>query len=135
MANINTSLITLEVLQMPPELETSEDITDYYNKHVITETFLINDTSVPYIIRVATANKTKVKSLDPEFLPEADAFEISESIQEILKDKGFAIFNHKFPEGEQKRKGGIDIEILTEELEIIETSVIPSDIKMIPVGN
>lgn len=96
--DLNKSLVTLEVLKMPDELDTIEEIEEYYNKHVTTKTFLIEDTPEPYVIRISTAHKKHVKSLDPEFLPEMDAYEISESIQEILREEGFPIFKHKFPE-------------------------------------
>ncbi len=111
--NLNKSLITLEVLQMPEDLETEEEIMEFYDKNVITKTHLISDTSVPYVIRVSTADKRQVRSLDPEYLPEMDAYEISESIQDILRDEGFAVHKHKFPEqpGQELKSSNSQIEV------------------------
>lgn len=133
MADINKSLVALEVLQLPESVRTEEEIREYYDKHVNVSTYLIEDTTVPYVIRIATANKKRVKALNPEQLPEIDSYEISESIQDILRDNGFPVFKHKFPDKDGNmveaagKSSGVDIQF--NELE----AAAVNPLKMIPI--
>jgi len=96
---LTKSLVSLEILklkEMPASVEEAEEL---YEELVKTKTYLINDLDSPYVIRIAyTENKSKLKSVDPEFIDDIDKFELSESIQEILEENGFPVIKSDFPE-------------------------------------
>jgi len=101
-------LVSLEVIklkEMPANVKEAEEL---YNEIVKHKTYLIDDLTEPYIIRVAyTENKSKLRSVDPDRLDDIDAFELGESIQEILKENGFPVIKSDFPdmpEGYEKNK-------------------------------
>jgi hypothetical protein len=98
--NIYTKgLVSLEVIklkEMPASVEEAEGLYEEIVKH---KTYLIDDLSDPYIVRLAyTENKSKLRSVDPDRLDDIDAFELGESIQEILKENGFPVIKSDFPE-------------------------------------
>jgi len=92
-------LVSLEVIklkEMPADVEEAEKL---YEEIVKYKTYLIDDLTEPYLIRLAyTENKSKLKSIDPNHLDDIDAFELGESMQEILKENGFPIIKSAFPE-------------------------------------
>jgi len=92
-------LVSLEVLKlkdMPSSIEEAEEL---YDKIVKYKTYLVDDLSQPYLIRLAyTENKTRLNSVDPMTLDEGDQFELSESIQDILRENKFAVNKSEFPE-------------------------------------
>lgn len=92
-------LVSLEVIKLkdtPEDLNEAEALYDDIVKH---KTYLIEDLNEPYLIRLSyTENKAKLKSVDPEYLEEMDKFEISESIQEILKENDFPVIKSEFPD-------------------------------------
>jgi len=95
------NIVTLEILKLKTLPESSEEAQEIYDKLTTTKTYVIDDLSAPYVIRLAyTEKKTELKSIDPEFIPESDKYELSESIQEILKENGFPIIESNFPETE-----------------------------------
>ena len=91
------SLLGLEVLKIKAEV-TPDNIEKIYSDNVKTEFVVIEDTSVPYVLKFTYVDTNEMKSLDPDFLPEMDAFEISESIQDFLSSKGFPIYKSQYPE-------------------------------------
>ena len=92
-------LVSLEVIklkEMPENVTEAEELYDSIVKH---KTYLIDDLQEPYIIRLSyTENKSKLRSVDPEFIDDADKYELSESIQEILKENDFPVIKSEFPE-------------------------------------
>jgi len=92
-------LVSLEVIklkEMPANVDEAETL---YNDIVKHKTYLIEDLTEPYIVRVSyTENKSKLRSVDPDRLDDIDAFELGESIQEILKENGFPVIKSDFPE-------------------------------------
>jgi hypothetical protein len=92
-------LVSLEVIrlkEMPSDKEQAEEMYDEIVKH---KTFLVEDLSFPCLIRLAyTDNKSKLRSIDPEHLEDMDKYELSETIQEILKEEGFPVIKSDFPE-------------------------------------
>ena len=96
-------LISMEIIQlkeMPKNVEEAETLYDELVKH---KTYLINDLSKPYIIRLSyTENKSRINSVDPDVISEGDQYELSESIQEILKENDFPIIESNFPKKEEK---------------------------------
>jgi len=98
-------LVSLEVLklkEMPKSIEEAEELYDGIVKY---KTYLIDDLSQPYIIRLAyTENKSKLNSVDPMTLNEGDQYELSESIQDILRENDFPINKSEFPEQPENQK-------------------------------
>jgi len=92
-------LVSLEVIklkEMPKNVEEAECLYDEIVKY---KTYLVNDLSDPYLIRLAyTENKSKLKSIDPNHLDDIDAYELGESMQEILRENGFPVIKSAFPE-------------------------------------
>lgn len=125
MAKLNKSLITMEVLEIPEELTTPEEVDKYYEENVKTHTYVIDDVEGHYAVRVAIAHKKKIRSVDPEFIPEADMYEVSESIQDILKEHGFPVYKTMFPEQEARGPvGGNNMDFtITEQLQTPEIKV------------
>jgi len=107
MKKIN-ELVSLEVI-VPTDLVnlTSEEIVDLgnlnqeelkelYNSKIEEKFYLVNDLSVPYIVRIAVAEKNKVVSLEPELVDECDVVELTESIQEILQENSIPVYKSEF---------------------------------------
>ena len=94
--NNKRSLLGLEVLKIDKKVN-ADNIEEEYRKLTKTEFVVLEDLSQQYILKIDWAENDSIKSLDPDFLPEVDAYEISESIQDFLTEKGFPIFKHKFP--------------------------------------
>ena len=92
-------LVSLEILKLKEMPETEEAAEELYNDLVQTKVYLIDDLEHPYVVRIAyTENKVKMRSVDPEHLPEGDQFELSESIQDILRENGFPVIESAFPQ-------------------------------------
>jgi len=99
----NKGLVSLEILKLSKEVKSVEDAEKVYDEMVKHKTFLIDDLPSPYVIRLAyTEKKNKLRSVDPEFLGDLEKFEISESIQEILKAEGFPVIDSNFPQPEDE---------------------------------
>ena len=104
-------LVSLEVLKLKDMPETVEEAEEIYNEIVKYKTYLIDDLNEPYVIRLAyTENKSKLKSIDPNRLDDMDAYELGESIQEILKENGFPVIKSEFPEMPDGYIGDAEIE-------------------------
>jgi len=95
-------LVSLEVIKLKNTPNSVEDAEAIYNDIVKFKTYLIEDLNEPYVIRLAyTEDKSKLKSIDPTHLEDIDAYELGESMQEILKENGFPIIKSAFPEAPQ----------------------------------
>ncbi len=106
-AAYHNDVVSLEVLQIPNdvELKTIEEAEDYYAERVKHKMYLITDTQENYIIRLTyTEKKKELKSIDPDHMCEADEFEISETIQDILRENLFPIIESNFPQRSNNEK-------------------------------
>jgi hypothetical protein len=102
----NKGLVSLEILKLNKKIKTLEEAEKLYEETVETKTFLIDDltSGEPYAIRLAyTTKKKNLKSVDPEFLDDSDKFELSESIQDILRNEGFPVIESNFPEAPENQ--------------------------------
>ncbi len=91
-------LISLEILKIPERINTLEEAEEYYNDRIKYKTEIVKDLSEPYFIRVAyTENKKELKSVDPDSLNDGDAYEISETIQDLLRSLKFPVIKSNFP--------------------------------------
>jgi hypothetical protein len=97
-------LVSLEIIKlkkMPVDIEEAEKLYDDLVKH---KTYLIDDLSEPYMIRlVYTENKAKLNSVDPDNISEGDQYELSESIQEILRENHFPVIESNFPQKKEEK--------------------------------
>ncbi len=92
-------LVSLEVIKLKTEPESLEAAEELYDNIVKHRTYLVDDLKDPYLIRVSwTENKSKLRSVDPDHMDEIDQYELSESIQEILKENNFPVIKSEFPE-------------------------------------
>jgi len=92
-------IVSLEILKTPEKLKTVEEAEAYYDERVQHKMYLIDDLESNYMIRLSfTEKKKELSSVDPEHIPEIDGFELSESIQEILKENLFPVIKSNFPE-------------------------------------
>ena len=95
-------LIDLEVLQFPDksveELQEMgiDRIKSLIKRRTEEKYYLIDDTSKPYVIKIVTSKMDKLRSLEPELLPDGDDFEVMESIQEILKENNIPVYKSDF---------------------------------------
>jgi len=94
---IQKELISLEILTF------SEDVTEYSEEELrkkyrsFKESFtLIDDLSQPYVIRTVVGDHKDIRSLEPEMIPECDRFEVSESVQDILKNNELPVYKSEF---------------------------------------
>jgi len=114
-------LVSLEVIklkEMPADLKEAEEL---YEEIVKYKTYLIDDLSDPYLIRLSyTDDKSKLKSIDPNHLDDIDAYELGESIQEILRENDFPVIKSAFPEAPE----GYDPTTINAEYEDVPTPAI-----------
>jgi len=95
-------LIDLEVLQFPDKsVEELQEmginkIKSLIKRRTEEKYYLIDDTSKPYVIKIVTSKMDKLRSLEPELLPDGDDFEVMESIQEILKENNIPVYKSDF---------------------------------------
>ena len=95
-------LIDLEVLGIPDktveELQEMgiDKIKSLIKRRTTEKYYLIDDTSKPYIVKIVTSKPEKLRSFEPELLPNGDDFEIMESIQEILKENNVPVYKSDF---------------------------------------
>jgi hypothetical protein len=102
-------LVSLEVIRLKERPENEVEAEKLYDQIVKHKTFLINDLSFPCLIKLSyTDNKSKLRSIDPEYIDDIDKYELSESIQEILRDEGFPIIKSDFPEAPSDISGDED---------------------------
>jgi len=93
------SLDILEVQEIPDSVEAAENIIDENVKY---RTYIIDDCTKPYLIRLGyTDNKKVIHTVDPDFLDEGDKFEVSESIQDILRENDFPVIKSNFPTADE----------------------------------
>ncbi len=104
-AAYNQDIVSLEILKVPAtlDLKTVEEAEEYYNARVQTKMYLTDDLVDNYIIRLSyTDKKQELKSVDPEHIEEADEYELSETIQDILRENLFPVIKSNFPAPETK---------------------------------
>ncbi len=95
-------MVSLEILKLAKDVEDINEAEELYSEVVKHKTFLVDDLKDPYVIRLSyTEKKNRLKSVDPEFLDDMEKFEISESIQEILRNEGFPVIESNFPKEEK----------------------------------
>jgi hypothetical protein len=103
-------LVSLEVIKLkeaPADVQEAEELYDEIVKH---KTYLVDDLTDPYLIRLSyTENKSKLRSIDPNALDDIDAFELGESVQEILKENGFPVIKSEFPEAPEGYVGTAEV--------------------------
>jgi len=98
-------LVSLEILQVPQNFKDETEAEDYYNATVKHKYYIIDDLSKPYLIRLSySENKKEIRSIDPEFIPEGDQYELSESVQDILRENMFPVIKSDFPQKEENEK-------------------------------
>jgi len=90
-------LVSLEVLVFNKDISkmNEEEIKNEYRSFK-EEFTIIDDLSQPYVIRTVVGNHADIKSLEPDMIPECDRFEISESIQELLKEQKVPVYKSDF---------------------------------------
>jgi len=94
-------LVSLEILKLNKKPDTVEEAESLYDEIVKHKTFLIDDIEEPLVIRLSyTENKKSLSSVDPNFLSDMVRYEVSESIQDILRNEGFPIIESNFPQPE-----------------------------------
>lgn len=92
-------IVSLEIIKLKEQPASLEEAEKIYDKTVKVKTYLVDDLSDPYMVRLAyTENKAKLRSVDPDHMDEIDHFEMSETIQEILKENNFPVIKSEFPE-------------------------------------
>lgn len=102
-------LISLEILKLKELPESVEEAEKLYDETVKYKTYVIDDLSRPYMIRLAyTEDKSRMRTVDPEYLDEGDKYEISESIQDILRENGFPVVESAFVMDEEEFEVDID---------------------------
>ena len=95
----NRDLVSLEILKVDQYFKNEEEAEKYYDTQVKHKYYLIDDLSQPYIIKISfTDNQKKIRSIDPEFIPEGDQYEISETVQDILRENMFPVIKSNFPD-------------------------------------
>ncbi len=105
-AAYNNDIVSLEILKVPAtaEIKTVEEANEYYNERVNHKMYVIDDLVDNYIIRLSyTDKKQELKSVDPEHIEEADEYELSETIQEILRENLFPVIESNFPQKPTKK--------------------------------
>ena len=94
-------LISLEILRTKKHFDSPEEAEKYYDKKVKHKTYIVDDLTQPYIIRIAyTESKKDIRSVDPEYIDEGDQYELSETIQDILRENMFPVIKSNFPQKE-----------------------------------
>lgn len=97
-AAFQNDIISLEIMKTKEKLATPEEAEKYYNDRVQHKVYLIDDLEENYVIRLSfTEKKKELSSVDPEHIEEGDQFELSESIQEILRENLFPVIKSNFP--------------------------------------
>lgn len=107
-----TELISLEILKFSEDVGNTDEmdiaeIKELYSKLTEEEFIKVDDLSQPYVIRVVTSKESILKSLEPDFLPNGDDFEVSETIQEILKGKNINVYGADFKTEDLEHAGEI----------------------------
>jgi hypothetical protein len=102
----NNDLISLEIIKIKDKDEavvTTADAEAYYDARVQHRYYVIDDLVQKYIIRMSwTEKKRELQSVDPDHIEEADQYELSETIQEILRENLFPVIKSHFPEKPEK---------------------------------
>ncbi len=106
-AAYNNDIVSLEVMKIPAtvNLKTTEEAEIYYNERVNHRMYLVDDLENDYIIRLSyTEKKQELHSIDPDHLEDGDQYELSETIQDILRENLFPVIESNFPTKEIKTK-------------------------------
>ncbi len=101
----SNDIVSLEIMRVPAtaNLKTTDEAEAYYNERVNHKMYLIDDLDDNYIIRLSyTEKKQELKSVDPDHLQDADQYELSETIQEILRENLFPVIESNFPKQEKE---------------------------------
>jgi hypothetical protein len=92
-------LVSLEILKFT-DIDTNElsdaEIKKLYKEKTEEQFIKVDDLSQPYVLRIVTSTESKLRSLEPDFLPSGDDFEMAETIQDILKEKGINVYGGDF---------------------------------------
>jgi len=91
-------LVSLEILKFTEDTsELSEaEIKDLYERVTKEEFIKVDDLSQPYVLRLVTSTEKELRSLEPDFLPSGDDFEMAETIQDTLKENGINVYGGDF---------------------------------------
>ena len=77
----------------------------FYNRFFEENFLKVDDLSQPYLIKTSTSKKKALKkagpesfvnSLEPEFVPEGDRYELIETLQDLLHELGVPVFKSDF---------------------------------------
>jgi hypothetical protein len=94
-------IVSLEILKTKETFDSVEEAEKYYNDRVQHYTYIPDDLSSNYIIRISVTEKKKeLRSVDPDHIPEIDQYELSETIQDILREHRMPIIKSNFPQKE-----------------------------------
>jgi hypothetical protein len=94
-------LVSLEILKVNKTIDTVEEAEKFYDERVQHKIYLVDDLAEPYLIRMSyTEKKQEIRSVDPDLIEEGDRYELSETIQDILKENLFPIIKSNFPQKE-----------------------------------
>lgn len=92
-------LVSLEILKPKKHLRDTKEAEEYYDELVHHKMYLVDDLTEQYIVRLSyTDKKNKLNNVDPDQIPEIDQYEISETIQDILRENMFPVVKSNFPE-------------------------------------
>ncbi len=109
-AAYNNDIISLEIIKTKEKLTTPEEAEAYYEERVQHKLYLIDDLGENYIIRLSfTEKKQELSSVDPEHIEEGDQYELSESIQDILRENLFPVIKSNFIPKPQTKPEGDDV--------------------------
>jgi len=90
-------LVSLEILTFSEDVSNfnEEQLKEKYNSYKESFT-LVNDLSQPYVIRTVVGDYKDIRSYEPDMIPESDRYEITESIQDVLKNKDVPVYKSDF---------------------------------------
>jgi hypothetical protein len=95
-------LVSLEILKAKKNFKDTQEAEEYYDEIVHHRTYLVDDLTEQYVVRLSyTDKKNKLNTVDPEQIPEIDQYELSETIQDILRENMFPVIKSNFPQKEE----------------------------------
>lgn len=109
---LKRGLVSLEILKVPKNTKSLEEAEEVYDKLVTHKSYFIDDLSRPYLIKLAyTEDKSKIRNTDPETIDDGDVYELTESIQEILRENLLPVIKSQFPEKPDYQEAEIEEDI------------------------